>query len=292
MLAEYFGEILSAADIAENAEITAECNPAVCGEKALELLKNAGVNRISVGVQSLHDNELSRLGRLHNAAQAEQLILAAGKAGFENISADIMLGIPEQTEQSLTDTINRLSQLPITHISAYMLIIEPNTPFEKNPPPDLADDEKTADLYALCVKLCEKHGFFQYEISNFAKSGFQCRHNLKYWRCEEYLGIGAAAHSFLDGKRFAVPKDLDGFISEKLQKKEITDQNPADFDERVIMGLRLSEGIPYELYGSFEQALKLVPENYYKIENGRLSLTSNGFAVYNYIVSLLLAHKT
>lgn len=289
LLSEYFGEITRHTNTAHGAEITAECNPATADEHTLELLLNAGVNRLSVGVQSLCDNELLRLGRLHNAAQARQLIESAYHAGFRSISADIMLGIPGQTARSLGDTLESLAALPINHISAYMLSIEPNTPFGKSPPKDAPDDEQTAELYALCVRLCESYGFGQYEISNFAKAGAECRHNLKYWRDEEYLGIGPAAHSYYNGKRFAVPRDIAAFIKEDAQPTQLTDGSAGDYDERVMLGLRLREGIPEELYKPLEKGLWLIPREYYTLENGRLALTSKGFAVYNYIVSLLLA---
>ncbi len=291
LIAAHMKEILSAAEIVPGAEISAECNPASADEDTLRLMRSAGVNRISAGVQSLRDNELERLGRLHSAAEAEKLIISAHKAGFDNISADVMLGIPGQTAQSLADTIERLAALPICHISAYMLTLEPATPFGKSPPQDMADDEQMADLYALCRELCEKHGFEQYEISNFARPGFRCRHNLKYWHDEEYLGIGAAAHSFYGGRRFAVPRDIRAFVSAEFQPTELTDDCPGDYDEQVMMGLRLTEGISRSLYLPLEKALRLVPKEYYTLENGRLALTGKGFPVYNYIVSLLLAHK-
>ena len=291
LIAEHIPTILHAVNTAPGAEISAECNPASASPETLRIMRQAGVNRISVGVQSLQDNELTKLGRLHNSAQAEELILQAHDAGFDNISADVMLGVPGQTADSLTDTLERLTKLPIQHISAYMLTLEPATPFGKNPPSDMADDDQMADLYALCQRLCEQHGFRQYEISNFARVGHECRHNLKYWRDEEYLGIGPAAHSFYAGKRFAVPRDIKNFIRAERQPVEITDDSPGDYDERVMMGLRLSEGIPEKLYKPFEEALRLIPQEYYRLEGGRLSLTGEGFPVYNYIVSLLLAHK-
>ena len=291
LIAEHMPGILRAVSTAPGAEISAECNPATATLETLRIMREAGVNRISVGVQSLQDNELKKLGRLHNAAQAEELILQARQAGFDSISADVMLGVPGQTADSLTDTLERLAKLPIQHISAYMLTLEPATPFGKSPPADMADDDTMADLYALCQRLCGERGFHQYEISNFAREGFECRHNLKYWRDEEYLGIGPAAHSFYAGKRFAVRRDIEAFIRSERQPVEITDDSPGDFDERVMMGLRLSEGIPEELYKPFEKALKLIPGEYYRLEGGRLSLTGKGFPVYNYIVSLLLAHK-
>lgn len=291
LIAPYMAEILAAVNIAPGAEVSSECNPASTTPETLELLRSAGVNRISVGVQSLQDNELKKLGRPHSTAQAAELINSAHLAGFDSISADVMLGIPGQTANSLTDTMSRLAELPIQHISAYMLTLEPATPFGKSPPKDMADDETMADLYALCQQLCEKYGFAQYEISNFARDGFQCRHNLKYWRDEEYLGIGPAAHSFYNGKRFAVPRDVRAFISAETQPTEVTDDAPGDYDERVMMGLRLAEGIPEELYKPLEKALRLLPAEYYTLENSRLALTGKGFPVYNYIVSLLLAHK-
>lgn len=291
LIAEHMPAILQAVSAAPGAEISAECNPASASPETLRIMRRAGVNRISVGVQSLQDGELKKLGRLHNAAQAEELIIQARQAGFDSISADVMLGVPGQTADSLTDTLERLFRLPIQHISAYMLTLEPSTPFGKSPPADMADEDAMADLYALCQRLCEAHGFHQYEISNFARDGFQCRHNLKYWRDEEYLGIGPAAHSFYGGKRFAVPRDIEAFITAQRQPTEITDEQPGDHDERVMMGLRLAEGIPEELYKPLEKGLRLIPQEYYRLENGRLSLTGKGFPVYNYIVSLLLAHK-
>ena len=291
LIAPYMAEILAAVDIAPGTEVSSECNPASTTPDTLELLRSTGVNRISVGVQSLQDGELKKLGRLHNAAQAEELINSAHNAGFDNISADVMLGIPGQTAASLTDTIERLAELPIQHISAYMLTLEPATPFGKSPPSDMADDDKMADLYALCQELCARHGFAQYEISNFAREGFQCQHNLKYWRDEEYLGIGPAAHSFYAGKRFAVPRDIRAFISAETQPVEVTDDTPGDYDEQVMMRMRLAEGIPEDLYKPLEKALRLLPNEYYTLGNGRLALTGKGFPVYNYIVSLLLAHK-
>lgn len=290
LISEYIGDILSAVHTAPDAEISMECNPATMDGIRFDRIRKSGVNRLSIGVQSLQDNELKKLGRLHSAAQAEEIIMAAHRAGFENISADIMLGIPGQTADSLSDTLKKLAALPIQHISAYMLTLEPATPFGKAPPKDMADDEQMADLYALCQQVCEENGFRQYEISNYSKSGMECRHNLKYWHDEEYLGIGPAAHSFYDGRRFAVPRDLGSFLHSQRQPTELTDNDPGSYDERVMMGLRLSEGIPESLYKPFESALQLIPQEYYTLKNGRLALTSAGFPLYNYIVSLLLAH--
>ncbi|MFA5658748.1 MAG: radical SAM family heme chaperone HemW, partial [Oscillospiraceae bacterium] len=190
----------------ESPEISLEANPGTIDYNKLKRLRELGFNRISFGVQSLSDNELSALGRIHTSAQAENAVILAKSAGFENISADIILGLIGQDENSLSSTIDRLCSLPVSHISAYMLKIEKNTPF--NSPEiirQLPDDEKTADIYLFAAEKLEKNGFLQYEISNFSKPGLECRHNLKYWRCEEYIGIGPSAHSYFNNKRYFSP---------------------------------------------------------------------------------------
>lgn len=302
LLAEHLGEMLKTADIAPNAEITAEANPCEMSDHALSALLEAGVNRISVGVQSLCDNELAALGRRHDSEAAIRAIERARAAGFSDISADIMLGIPEQNADSLSETLVGITALPVTHISAYMLKIEDNTPFGKDTP-TLPDEDNVADMYLQTVNTLAAKGFHQYEISNFAVGRhahtppqsiddlYSCRHNLKYWRREEYLGIGPAAHSFIDGRRFAVARDLKGFLGSERQIELSTDSAPNEYEERVMLGLRLSEGIPEELYKPFEAALKLIPKNYYRIDSERLSLTAEGFLLSNEIISLLLSRR-
>ena len=278
-------DILREVRFSEDAEITVECNPDVVNENVLAELKNAGVNRLSFGVQSLNERELAALGRLHGAESARKAILLARELGFENISADLMLGVPQQTVNSLAQTIDELCALPITHVSAYLLKIEPNTPFGKNPP-ETPDDDGQAELYLAAVELLEKRGFRQYEISNFAKLGFESRHNLIYWRAEEYVGIGAAAHSYYNGKRFAVPRNLAEFLESDAQREIVTDENPDKYEEKVMLGLRLREGIPLD--ERLEKRLRLVPREYFQVEGGRISLTPRGFLVSNEIITTLL----
>ncbi len=290
LLAEHIGRMLKAADIAKGAEITAEANPCEMEPHTLETLLKAGVNRISVGVQSFCDKELSALGRRHDSNTARRAILAAKASGFDNISADLMLAVPHQTRDSLARTLDAMCGLPVSHISAYMLKIEPDTPFGRNPP-KVPDEDSTADMYLQAVEALAQNGFAQYEISNFAVKGFECAHNLKYWRREEYLGIGPAAHSFCDGRRFAVARDVEDFMNSPVQKELLTDEAPDEYEERVMLGLRLSEGIEESLWKPFEAKLRRVPKNYYRIENGRLSLTAEGFLLSNEIISLLLADQ-
>ncbi len=278
-------EILREVRFVEGAEITVECNPDVVNENVLVELKNAGVNRLSFGVQSLNERELAALGRLHGAESARKAILLARELGFENISADLMLGVPQQSVKSLYETIDKLCALPITHVSSYLLKIEPNTPFGKNPP-EIPDDDGQAELYLAAVELLEKRGFRQYEISNFAKVGFESRHNLIYWRAQEYVGIGPAAHSYYNGKRFAVPRNTARFLESDVQREIVTDENPDKYEEKVMLGLRLREGI--SLDERLEKRLRLVPREYFRVEGGRISLTPRGFLVSNQIIATLL----
>lgn len=290
LIADNIGEILREADIAGGAEITVECNPCLMTERALGTLLEAGVNRISIGVQSLNDGELKALGRRHDARTAERAIIAANRAGFENVSADIMLATPRQTAGSLAETLGRLAELPLTHVSAYMLKIEPDTPFGRDTP-ELPDEDETADIYLQTVKTLSEHGFAQYEISNFAKAGFECGHNLKYWRREEYLGIGAAAHSLYKGRRFYVGRGAAAFAEAERQEELAEGDIPNErevFEERVMLGLRLTEGIAEELYKPLLGRLKYIPEGYYTLKDGRLALTAEGFAVSNNIIAALL----
>ncbi len=289
LLAQHIPRILAECNIAANAEITVECNPCEMGRETLEILYGAGVNRLSIGVQSAVNTELRSLGRTHTYEQAERAVITAHEVGFDEISVDIMLGIPEQDLSSMTYTINRLCELPITHVSAYLLKIEPNTVFGKKPPV-LPDEETSAELYLSAVKMLTYNGFDHYEISNFAKCGNTSRHNLKYWRREEYLGVGAAAHSFYKGKRFAVARNMHEFIESPRQIEITTDNAPDETEEKIMLGLRLTEGIEETLWERVQCGLPFIPKQYCKIKNGRLSLTAEGFLVSNEIISTLLAH--
>lgn len=296
LLYDEIAEILKNCSFTPDAEITVEANPCCTDENILLKLRNAGVNRISFGVQSLCDDELHRLGRRHNARQATDIIKTAHDCGFDNISADLMLGTPSQTLNSMSETIRSLCGLPLTHISAYMLKIEPNTPFyEKRVLP--ADEELFSQMYMKAVSLLEQYGFHQYEISNFAKTGFECRHNLKYWNCDGYIGIGASAHSFYGGKRYATARDIDDFILSDRQKTTVTDENPRSFEEYAMLRLRLNEGLFFDKCGEFGvgkseiiRRAKLIPEEYINIDERHIALTVKGFPVSNHIIGKLLGY--
>ncbi len=296
LMAEEIGEILRAANVSKNAEITVEANPCISDEKHLTALLEAGVNRISFGVQSLNDNELKFLGRRHTAKQAVEAVKLAYKSGFTNISADFMMGLPNQTNSDVLNSINGFADLPLTHISSYLLKIEDGTPFSEMKL-DMPEDEHTSQLYLYaCDKLDEK-GFEQYEISNFAKSGYECEHNLKYWRCQEYLGIGAAAHSYYQNQRFCTARSIKDFISAECQKTEITDEICGDFDEYAMLKLRLAEGLSFDecdKYGVDKNVilkrLKKIPKEYYCVTEQGISLTKQGFLLSNAVIGVILGY--
>lgn len=290
-------EILENVSAANGAEITIEANPCCTEREKLSALKAAGVNRISFGVQSLNESELKALGRRHNSGEAVRAVEMAYDCGFENISADLMLAVPFQTEERVGYSIEGLAKLPITHISAYMLKIEDNTPFAKANL-DLPDEDRVCEIYLRAVEALEKAGFAQYEISNFAKKSFQCRHNLKYWNCEEYLGIGPASHSYYNGERFYVNRDLTEFISSPFQHIHMEDEEGAAYGgckEYAMLRLRLSEGLSfkeYEKHGGnvnlLTAKIKTIPPEYINMKNGKVSLTPKGFLVSNAVIGALL----
>lgn len=287
-------KILSAVNINKNPEITMECNPETINEFSVSGYKAAGINRFSIGVQSLNDKELLSVGRIHDSHQAIKCIESIHSAGIENISADIMLGLPFQTMDTLKNTLDKISSLPLTHISAYMLKKEEGTPLfnDKKLCDMTADDDTLSDMYLMVCDFLESKGFLRYEISNFAKKGFECRHNLKYWKCEEYIGIGPAAHSCYKGKRYEVPKSLKQFIENEIQTEIINDDTPLDEEEKIMLSLRISDGINPDDY-SFsdkikEKAAPLIKAGFLNCENGRIFLTDTGALVSNEIIVRLI----
>lgn len=284
-------------DFLSDCEITMEANPNSVTLERLKGYKEAGVNRISFGVQSAHDNELLALGRLHNFSEAENSVMMARSAGFENISCDLMLGTPHQTLDSLKDSIHKLCSLEIPHISAYMLKIEEGTAYDceaiKN---CVADEDTLSDMYLLMCNELESLGYGQYEISNFAKDGKASRHNLKYWTGEDYLGFGPSAHSLKNGKRFYVESDFKKYLESDLQTELIEDDSPDKLEEYMMLSLRLSTGLDYKKLSSLggnEKALKESCKKFLKVgliketESG-IRLTKEGFLVSNGIIYELI----
>lgn len=277
-------------------EITMEANPDSVSAPYLAKLREAGINRISFGAQSANDRELAFLGRRHSARRIAEAVQEAKDAGFSRISLDVMLGIPYQTRASLADTLSQFVGLGVGHISAYMLKIEPGTPFARENVQALCPDEdETAELYLQTVSTLADYGLFQYEISNFAKPGEECRHNVKYWKVEDYIGFGPAAHSCLQGRRFYHPAGLSEYFAADGQN--FMEEGPGGSrEEKLMLGLRLAEGVvPEQLGFSAEECGRLHRKaelfqkaGYMRLDSGVLHFTPEGFLVSNSILAELL----
>ena len=281
--------ILSGLDIADNAEITLEANPETATFDKFIGFRKAGINRLSIGVQTAKNKSLETIGRVHRIDKVYNAFKIAREAGFENISGDLMLGLPDYTYQELDDTIDLLSSLGVTHISAYMLKIEDGTPFGKNEPKNLPNEDAMSDFYIYACNKLESKGYKQYEISNFAKDGYQSQHNNIYWKLENYIGIGPSAHSCFNGKRFFYPRDLNQFI----ETPKIIEDGDVDVDEYIMLSLRLKTGLNLdelktkwgkELTSIQLKKLKLLEEQeFINFTNNTISLTPKGFLMENAI---------
>ncbi len=286
---EYFG--------LNNAEITVECNPKEHLAEDFRLMAKAGVNRLSLGVQSAVENELHALSRRHSNQDVIRSVKDAKIAGIHNISLDLMLGIPHQTLKSLKQSLDFLLSLEPTHVSVYMLKIEPNTPFGQSDISSLClpNEDETAEMYLFVSDYLKQNGFEHYEISNFAKLNYRSQHNTKYWLCQEYFGLGPAAYSYINGKRFSFDRDTEQYLT---SAKIIHDGEGGDFEEYVMLHLRLSDGIDrYELeklYGKskadliFKKGENLKNSGLLQLTDNRLNLTVKGFLVSNAVIGKLL----
>ncbi len=286
--------------LSENAEITVEANPVTLSDPdILEHFFALGVNRLSIGAQSFSDKELSALGRRHTASDVIKTVERARKCGFENLSLDLMMRIPHQTKDSFLESLALAASLPITHLSVYALSVEEHSVFgamaKNGRDLFLESEEAEVQMYLEGSKLLGDRGFNHYEISNFARDGFESRHNLKYWNAEEYIGIGAAAHSYIDGMRFSSPRSIKAFCENPTlrENEEVIGEDEKKV-EKVLLGLRLSKGISFNEIGIEEtpefRALeeKLLSNRLVQRENSRISLTSKGFFVSNSIISEIL----
>ena len=294
-----FGALRECFAIEENAEITVECNPATVSEEGFARLRELGVNRLSIGLQSANDNELGALGRVHSFEELCQSYRMAREVGFDNVSLDLMYGIPEQTLESFENSLLRVCELAPEHISAYGLKIEEGTLFGRMRDSLVLPDEDTEyEMYRLCRRVLEEHGYARYEISNFSKSGYESRHNTRYWKLRDYIGFGVAAHSSFEGERFGNSRDIDAF----LRGEDIVEERYfIDEDERrreyVMLGLRLAEGICDAEYremcgrGMLEDMPmieKFLQAGYLERFGDRVAFSDEGFFVSNAILAELL----
>ncbi|NCB04229.1 MAG: radical SAM family heme chaperone HemW [Clostridia bacterium] len=282
-------------------EITVEINPESADKKLFKQLRAAGVNRISMGVQSANDDELRALGRIHTFAQAEEAAALCRKYCTENLSLDLMYGLPGQTVSGVLASLDAIAALAPRHISAYALKLEEGTPlYEAHPV--LPDDDTVADMYlAVCDRLRER-GFAQYEISNFARGGSVSRHNSKYWDLTEYIGFGCSAHSLYGGKRFSFTSDLTqylegmsgrGAIVEEMDELAVRNRS----GEYLMLRLRTTAGIgEHDFYTRFGREFspyaavlqKYIPSGHVQHASGVWRLTPKGFFVSNAIIGDVL----
>ena len=278
---ELICDILSCAraqfEIDKESEITIECNPREDLKEAFEIYRKAGINRVSIGMQSAVDSERFALGRAAGKKEVERTVRYAKEAGIENISLDLMLGIPKQTLSSLDESLDFIDKMGVKHISAYMLKIEEGTEFFKRRDTlPLPDEDEVAKMYLKTVNVLEELGIKQYEISNFAAPSFESRHNLKYWELIPYLGIGKTAHSFRNGRRFYYDSSFN----------IVDDGEGGSDEERIMLGLRLTKGIEKSLLSKpYEQYISagLMTER-----DSKIALTPEGMLVSNAIISELI----
>lgn len=274
-----------------HAEITLEANPLTATAQSLAIWRRLGINRLSLGIQSFSADVLQTLGRRHTPEQGLAAVIRAADAGFTNLSVDLMLGLSAHTESLWQQELEAVCALPVSHISPYLLKIEDGTPFGDNPPQTL-DDDTAADRWLQMHDVLTMHGFIHYEISNFAKPGCESRHNCKYWRLEPYYGIGPAAHSCYGGKRYAVPRDLTAFCTQPQQIQQLTEPHADTESERVMLGLRLQEGIrlsdvPQSREMLLQRARPLCP-HYLQTDGEMLRMTPQGWLVSNAILAQIL----
>jgi oxygen-independent coproporphyrinogen III oxidase len=236
------------------AEVTLEANPGTLDRGKLDGLRSVGVNRLSIGEQSFDDEVLAAAGRIHDAAEAVRTVEDAAAGGFDNISIDLMFGLPGLSAGGFRAGLEQAADLPARHISAYGLKLEEGTPFYRAHEAgklELPDEDEEAAMYDLAAYFLPEHGFHRYEISNYAKEGAQCRHNLKYWRFDDYLGLGCAAHSFIRGERSANTADVAGYIAAVGQGREPqecreTPEIEVAMAEYAFLALRTAQGLSYK----------------------------------------------
>lgn len=295
-LTEILRETERSFGLAPGAEVTLEVNPNSVDLEFFLKLRQAGFNRVSMGLQSANADELKLLGRRHSVEDVTAAVKAARSAGFENISLDLMLGLPNGSSDKLKQSIEFAAGLDVEHISSYILKIEDGTPFAVRGI-ELPDGDETAEQYLFCVDELARHGYRQYEISNFSLPGRESRHNLVYWHGDEYLGIGPGAHSFYHGKRFFYPRDLSAFISGGLP---VQDGDGGYFEEYAMLNLRLSEGLQrskcVERFGAegaagFAAVLKNTekcPKELLCADDEKICFTPQGFLLSNALLVKLL----
>lgn len=294
---------LNKLNLKKELEFTMECNPGTLDKSKLSIMKQYNVNRISMGLQSTNNTILKEIGRIHSYEEFKNNYLLARNIGFDNINVDLMFGLPNQKVEDWKESLEEVAKLKPAHISAYSLIIEEGTHFYKLYEEDklnLPEEDKERVMYLVTKEILDKYNYHQYEISNFAQKGKECFHNKVYWKCNEYLGLGVSASSFINRKRIKNIDNIEAYI-EKVNKdesiiEEIHVNNAKDdMEEFVFMGLRMVEGIKIsEFKKRFGKSIQdiygdIIEKNINKelliCNSGKLYLSSRGMEISNYIMS-------
>ena len=316
---KYIGQILdtlrSTARISDDAEITIECNPGTLTMEKLEAYKDADINRISLGLQSANDEELKTIGRIHNFEEFKKSFNLARLAGFNNINVDIMSALPGQTLESYKETLAKVITLNPDHISAYSLIVEDETPLKdrvENGEVALPSEDEEREMYYYTKEFLEKTGYKRYEISNYAKDGYECRHNIGYWKRVEYLGFGIGAASLFKGERFSNTSDINRYMH-VLEKEDVMNADEVwkalnenietltqkdEMEEFMFLGLRMTDGVSKSdfkkifncdieaVYGNVIE--KLANQNLIKEAGDLITLTDKGIDISNIVLANFL----
>lgn len=307
---EQISEILAAlknhASIIEDAEITIEMNPGTAAKGKLMGYRDAGINRLSIGLQSIHKEELKLLGRIHTFEEFLQTYETARECGFRNINIDLISALPKQTLHRWTAALRRVVDLEPEHISAYSLIIEEGTPFyEKyaDHMEELPNEEEERNMYTETKRILKKCGYERYEISNYAKKGYVCRHNEGYWTRRDYLGLGIGAASLIEHTRFSNTADLNKYMQADWELQEIRNEiqnlsKKEEMEECLFLGLRCMKGVSKKMFNtqfgvSFSEIYgevfkKLCMQGLLEEEGDRIRLTEKGIDVSNFVFSEFL----
>ena len=290
-------------DNEEGAEKTIECNPGTVNENKFKIIKSGGINRISFGLQSTKNELLRNIGRIHTYEEFKENYYLARKLGFNNINIDMMFGLPNQKLKDYEESLIEICNLSPEHISAYSLIIEEGTPFYNMYNKDLLilpNEDEEREMYRRGKEILKLNGYHQYEISNFAKANKECFHNKIYWKCEEYIGVGIAASSFIDERRYRNISNIKEYINrinnnERVIEEEYRNTEKDDIEEFMFMNLRMINGInENEFKRRFNKDIddiyrsvieKHIKNKLLKRENGRIFLTDKGIELSNYVMS-------
>lgn len=302
LLGDILREIRNRFKMEEDAEITIEVNPGTANIGKLQAYSEMGINRLSIGLQSPEDRELKILGRIHNYGQFLETYQEARTVGFDNINIDLMSALPDQTYEGWVKNLRTVAELEPEHISAYSLIVEEGTPFAARKL-NLPDEDTEYNMYEATAQILKEYGFEQYEISNYARKGRECRHNVGYWTRQDYLGFGLGASSLYGKERFANTADMKKYLEnsknpEKIREKEPSLTREDEMAEFMFLGLRMTKGISkadfQRCFGcTIESVYGEVLEKYESMEllvekDGRIFLSREGIHVSNSIMAEFL----